>query len=91
MATTAYLQKNDGERLTEELNAALVRLDNGELNITLDFSSVQRLSPPALQLLEKLAASSEERSVKVVLHGLAVNVYKVLKLARLSGRFDFVS
>jgi anti-anti-sigma regulatory factor len=88
MATNAVLQTMNSERLVEELNDALTKLD-GE--VELDFSAVQRVSPAALQALANLAAKSEEKSAKVVLRAVNIDVYKVLKLSRLSGRFGFVS
>jgi anti-anti-sigma regulatory factor len=90
MATVAVIQKVDGERL-EELQQTLASLDGTQSELVLDFSEVRRISPAALRMFEKLAAKAEEKSVRVVLRGVAVHVYKVLKLARLSERFGFVS
>ena len=91
MATVAVLQKMDGERIVEELNEILSKLDSTEGEVVLDFSAVKRLPPSGLQALEKFAAKSEERSAKIVLRGVNIDVYKVLKLARLSARFEFVN
>jgi anti-anti-sigma regulatory factor len=44
-----------------------------------------------LRALEGLADAADEKSVKVVLCGLNVDIYKVLKLARLSPRFSIVN
>jgi len=91
MATIAMLHKIDGERVVEELNELLSNLDHAESEVEIDFSGVARLSPAALQVLGTLAAKSEEKGARVVLRGVNVDVYKELKLARLSGRFAFMS
>jgi anti-anti-sigma regulatory factor len=91
MATIAVLQKVDSERLVENLNQTLSKLGEADGEVVLDFSSVLRVLPAAIQALEKLAARSEEKAAKIVLRGVNVDVYKVLKLARLSSRFTFVS
>ena len=38
--------------------------------------------------MEKLAGSADKKAVKVVLRGVNVAVYKVLKLMRLEARFS---
>jgi anti-anti-sigma regulatory factor len=86
MATSAVLRKVDSQRLVGELNETLAKLE-GE--VVLDFSAVRRVSPAALRVLEKLATKSEEKAARVVLRGVSIEVYKVLKLARLSERFGF--
>lgn len=90
MPTIAVLEKIDGERLLDSLNGVLAKLDGAE-EVTLDFSEVKRVPPAGLQILEKLATTSQEKSAKVFLRGVNIDVYKVLKLARLSGRFGFLS
>ncbi|HZQ96037.1 MAG TPA: STAS domain-containing protein [Candidatus Sulfotelmatobacter sp.] len=69
--------------------AAQLSGDDGELNM--DFSCIARIDAGAMRALEDLARKAEERRVKVVLSGVNVNVYKTLKLARLSRRFSFVN
>ena len=49
----------------------------------LDFSDVQRIDTSGVQALEKLADQT-------VLRGVNTNVYKVLKLLKLTPRFRFV-
>ena len=53
----------------------------------LDFSAVRRMNPAALRAIEDFAGAADEKSVKVTLRGVNVDIYKVLKLARLSSRF----
>jgi len=64
-------------------------LDGGGSDIVLDFSSVRRIDPSTLRTMEKLAAAAQAKSVKVVLGGVNVDVYKVLKLMKLTGLFVF--
>ncbi len=63
-------------------------LGNGQT--VLDFSSVHRLDPNALHSLEHLADVAEQKSAKLSIRGVNVDLYKVLKLMRLSRRFRFV-
>jgi hypothetical protein len=39
--------------------------------------------------MEEFASAADEKSVKVVLCGVNVGAYKVLKLAKLASRFSF--
>jgi len=59
--------------------------------VVLDFSSVRRVDEGALQAIEGLARVAAQKAVRVVLCGVDVHVYKVLKLARLTWRFSFRS
>ena len=83
--------------MTPETNADnfITTLRNAEQNLgngetVLDFSSVQRLDSNALRSLEHLAMLAEQKSAKLSIRGANVNVYKVLKLVRLTRRFQFV-
>jgi anti-anti-sigma regulatory factor len=81
----------DGELVIDALRAAGEKLDGASGEVVLDFSSVRRVDPSALKAMEDLAGSADDKAVKVVLRGVNVNVYKVLKLARLAPRFSFVA
>jgi len=83
--------KIDGEHVADTLQEAVAKLDSANGELVLDFTSVRRIDPLALRTMEDLASSADEKAVKVVLRGVNVNVYKVLKLARLSPRFAFVA
>jgi len=91
MATVAVLHKVDRERLAEALLEAVEKLDTADGEVVLDLSAVRRVHPAALQALEKLAVKADEKTVKVVLRGVNIEIYKVLKLARLTERFSFVN
>jgi anti-anti-sigma factor len=80
----------DREHMVEALQAAAEKLD-GSAEVVLDFSSVRRIDPSALKAMVELAANADRKSVKVVLRGVNVDVYKVLKLARLAPRFSFAA
>jgi anti-anti-sigma regulatory factor len=83
--------KVDGERTEKALQEVLETLDSAEGEVVLDFSSVQRVDPSALTVLETLAGKADGKAVKVVLGGVNVSVYKTLKLMKLAPRFSFLS
>ena len=72
------------------VRAAHDALDSAVGELVLDFSSVHRIDPTALSAMEKLADAADGKSVKILLRGVDVNVYKVLKLMKLTHRFSFV-
>lgn len=91
MATTAVWLKIDEERAVLALQEAEKQLAGREGELALDFSAIQRIDGSALRALEDLVASADKKRVKVVLRGVCVRVYKVLKLMKLTGRFSFVN
>ncbi len=91
MAITAVMLKIDGEQVVQGLQLAREKLDTGGGELVLDFSAVRRIYPSALQELEQLAAAADRRAVKVVLRGVTVEIYKVLKLVKLAPRFAFLT
>jgi anti-anti-sigma regulatory factor len=88
MATNIVWPKIDGGRVVQSLQAIIDKLDIAEGEVVLDCSSVNRLEPGALKALEKLAGRADDKSVKIVLSGVNVEVYKVLKLVKLAARFS---
>ena len=91
MATIAVWLKIDEERVVQALQEAAEKLDSVEGEVALDFSSVSRIDSSALRALEEFAELADAKGVKVVLHGVNVSVYKVLKLVKLTSRFSFVN
>ncbi len=91
MATIAVWLKIDEERVVEALQEAGETLGNAEGEVLLDFSSVRRIVPRALRVLEEFAGIADNKGVKVVLRGVNVDVYRVFKLVKLASRFSFVS
>jgi len=91
MATIAVFLNIDGERIIPTLQEAGEKLDSAEGEAVLDFSSVLRIDASALRAMEDFARIADEKAVKVVLRGVNVDVYKVLKLVKLTRRFSFVN
>jgi len=89
MAMIAVWSKVDEERIVPSLRDAMDKIDSADGEITLDFSSVRRIDPATIGTLEELATRADEKKVKIVLRGVAVDVYKVLKLVKLTHRFSF--
>ena len=57
----------------------------------MDFSSVRRIDSNALVAMEELAGMADQKAVKVVLRGVNVDIYRVLKLMKLAPRFSFLN
>ncbi len=91
MAMIAVWLKIDEERVAEALREAVEKLDSVEGEVALDFSSVRRIDPSAIRALEEFAGIADDKGVKVVLRGINVGVYKVLKLVKLGSRFSFAA
>ena len=89
MTTFPVWLKTDGEPLLQALQEAGEKLESAEGDVFLDFSSVRRIDPSALREMEELAGIADDKAVKVVLRGVNVDIYKVLKLAKLASRFSF--
>jgi len=87
---TVFLRIDD-QHVTSSLEKADKNLDGDCGDVFLDFSSVRRVDVAELRALEKLASDADQKKLKVVLRGVNVDFYKALKLAKLAGRFTFVS
>jgi anti-anti-sigma regulatory factor len=59
--------------------------------VILDFSSVHRIDPRALRAMESLAGTADDKDARIVLQGVNVGIYKVLKLTKLAPRFSFLT
>jgi anti-anti-sigma regulatory factor len=91
MPINAVWLRIDGERVADALQQALEKVDSAEGEMVLDFSAVRRIDASALKALEKLAGIADDRAVKVVLCGVNVDIYKVIKLMKLTPRFSFLT
>jgi anti-anti-sigma regulatory factor len=91
MAMIAVFWNIDGDRVAPCLQEAGERLDGAEGEAVLDVSSVLRIDVSALRALDELARAADEKSVKIVLRGVNVDIYKVLKLVKLTQRFSFMN
>lgn len=89
MATNPVWLKMDGDDVLQALQKAGDKLGSAGGELLLDFSSVRRIAPGTLKAMEKLAGIAEEKAVNVGLHGVNVDIYKVLKLVNLTRRFTF--
>lgn len=83
--------KIDEERLVATLQEIGGRLESTVGDVIVDLSAVRRVNPAALDALAEFADMADEKEVNVVLRGVNVDVYRVLKLARLAQRFSLVS
>jgi len=91
MATISEWIKVDGEHVARELQESCETLHAANGEVVLDLSAVRRIDPAAISGFDKLAARADEKGVKVVLRGVNVEIYKVLKLVKLAPRFSFIS
>jgi anti-anti-sigma regulatory factor len=67
------------------------KLKEADGEVVLDFSSVPRLDTAAATAMENLADLAGPASVRIAIRSVNVDVYKVLKLLKLTQRFSFVS
>ena len=88
-ATSRVCFEIDEESVVPTLQEARTKLDGAEVEMVLAFSTVRRIDPSALRALEELARAADQKAVKVVLRGVNIGIYKVLKLSNLTSRFDF--
>lgn len=91
MGMIAVFVNIDETRVVPSLREAGEKLDGTEGEAVLDFSSVRLLDSNAVNAIEEVARLAEQKNVKLVLRGVNVDVYKVLKLMRLTSRFYFVN
>lgn len=89
MAMIPVLLNIGEQRVVPALQEAAANLDSTQGEAVLDFSSVRRIDSSALRAMEEFVDVANDKGVKVVLSGVGVGVYKVLKLARLASRFSF--
>jgi anti-anti-sigma regulatory factor len=90
MPSVAVLLKFNEEHVARALQQASEKLDSGNGEAVLDFSSVCRIDSAAVSAMEEFVGVAERRGVKLALRGVNVDVYKVLKLAKLAPRFSFL-
>ena len=88
-ATALFLTIEEGQ-IVSLLEQTSLRLESSHCEAVLDLSSVRRINPDALRALESFARVADEKAVKIVLSGVNVDVYKVLKLVKLAQRVSFL-
>ena len=89
MSKITEIHKIDAEHAAESIRTARKKLDGAQVETVLDFTSLSRIDPSALREMEDLANLADERADKISLLHVNVEIYKVLKLAKLSARFNF--
>ena len=67
------------------------KLESVEGDLCLDLSSVRRIDASALRALAELADIADGKAANFVLRDVNVDVYKVLKLVKLTSRFSFLT
>ena len=91
MAMTTVFLELDETHLVPALREAGEKLAGTEGEVVLDLSSVVRIDSNGLRGLEEFAHYADGKNVKIALRGVNVDVYKVLKLIKLTRRFSFVN
>ncbi len=86
MSANALFLTIEEEQIVPILQQASVSIDGAQGDAVLDFSSVHRINSDALRALEDFARVAEEKAVNVVFRGVNVDIYKVLKLVKLTHR-----
>jgi len=89
MATVADLIAIDPKNVTRSLLQGAEKLSAAPADATFDFSTVQQIDAGGVHALEQVARIANEKSVHIVLRAVNVDVYKVLKLVKLTQRFSF--
>ncbi len=89
MPTKSVLHSIDEQRVVLSLREAVEKLDGGTGEVVVDLSDLRRIDTPGLKSLDELARAAEAKVIKVVLRGANVDVYKALKLGKLTQRFSF--
>ena len=79
----------DPKRPADAFEQAAERVNGGEAEVVLDLSAVPRIDSQTAGAVERLAGVTADRSAKVTLRGANGEVYKVLKLLKLTERFAF--
>jgi len=89
MTTNPEWIQVDPERVLDALQEAIDKASRTEGGVFLDFSSVRRIDAGEVRALEALAHLASAKAIKVALRGVRVEVYKVLKLLKLTQSFGF--
>ena len=90
MTTIAEI-RIDPENAAAGVQQAIDKGNAGAGEAILDFSAVRRIDTQTAAALEQLASAAGSGSAKITLRGVNGDIYKVLKLLRLTARFSFVA
>ena len=89
MAKNAVWVQVNGKGMVQAFEEARAKLAAEDVEVVVDFSSVNRIDSGALRALEDVADAGDGKRTKVVLRGVDIDIYKVLKLMKLAPRFAF--
>lgn len=89
MASKAASMQEKDESLIHSLKDALKKTETAEGELLLDLSRTPRIDSAELKMLEELGAKAQHKNIKVILRGVNVDIYKVLKLGKVAPRFTF--
>lgn len=81
----------DEKQLVAVLHDLAQKLERAGSELILDFSAVPWIDSQAVLAIDELSQKADEKSVRIVLRGVNVDVYKVLKLVRLTPRLSFAA
>lgn len=91
MAKIAVILNLDPESVVATLAEAAQQIDGVEGELVLDLSSLSRISSNVVGALQHLAVIADRKAVKIILRGATIDIYKTLKLLKLTDRFTFVN
>ena len=91
MTTNSVRIQVDPKHTQAFRDEAIERLTRADGEVVLDFSSVKQIDTDGVRALEELVGLAEEKSVKLVLRAVNINVYRVLKLLKLAQRFTVLT
>jgi anti-anti-sigma regulatory factor len=91
MTTNVLWIPVDPEHVDVWQEEAAEKLNRAESEVVLDFCSVNRIDSNGVMALEELARLADERSTKVVLRAVNIDIYRVLKLLKLAHRFTILT
>ena len=86
--TTTTVHTNETSAL-QILADAAKKLADGD--VVLDFSAVQRLDSELLHRLDELVIMADRKAARITMRNVNIDVYKVLKLMKLTRRLSFVN
>jgi anti-anti-sigma regulatory factor len=89
MPKIAVRVKVDDANIATTIDKVSEKLNASEGEVLIDCNALMRLDGGALRALEDLARLAREKETKVVLRGMNVELYRVLKLTRLTSTFVF--
>ena len=79
------------KQLVPVLQDLAQKLERAGSELVLDFSAVGWIDSQAVLAIDELSQKAGEKSVRIVLRGVNVDVYKVLKLVRLTPKLSFAA